>query len=44
MREETIFPFVLETNIREIETYIAGGYKTDKVGDLDAGTYFSKRA
>ena len=37
-------PFVLETNIGEIETYIVGGYKTDKVGDLDAGTYFSKRA
>jgi len=35
-------PFILETNAGEIETYIVGGYATDKTGDPDAGTYFTK--
>jgi hypothetical protein len=35
-------PFILETNVGEIETYITGGYATDKVGDPDVGHYFTK--
>jgi hypothetical protein len=35
-------PFILETNAGEIETYITGGRATDKVGDPNAGSYFSK--
>lgn len=35
-------PFTLETNIGEIETYITGGYATDKKGDPNAGEYFTK--
>jgi hypothetical protein len=35
-------PFILETNVGKIETYITGGYATDKVGDPDVGHYFTK--
>ena len=35
-------PFILETNIGEIETYITGGFATDTVGDPNAGSYFAK--
>ena len=35
-------PFILETNVGEIETYITGGHATDKVGDPDVGHYFTK--
>jgi hypothetical protein len=35
-------PFVLETNVGEIETHVAGGHATDKEGDPSAGSYFTK--
>jgi hypothetical protein len=35
-------PFILETNVGEIETHVAGGHATDKEGDPSAGSYFTK--
>lgn len=35
-------PFILETNVGEIETYIVGGPSGTKEGDPNAGYYFSK--
>lgn len=35
-------PFILETNVGEIETHVAGGLATDKEGDPSAGRYFTK--
>lgn len=35
-------PFTIKTDIGEIISWVTGGYATDKVGDLNAGSYISK--
>jgi hypothetical protein len=35
-------PFILETNVGEIETYVTGGRTSDKEGDPNAGSYITK--
>ena len=35
-------PFILETDVGQVETWIASGTKFSQVGDPDEGKYFSK--
>ena len=35
-------PFKFKTDVGDINSWVTGGYATDKVGDPKAGTYISK--